>query len=217
MIHIPSVALYFLIGILALAFGLLVGYILRKTVGEKTIGSAEQKAKNLILDAENRSETIKKEITIEAKEEAHRMRGEVEREVRERRVEIQRAEKRLIQKEESLDRKLENIEKKEEGFVQKEQKLADKQKELDGFVEKQIEELERISGYSVEDAKAILLENTEKEIRQEVSVMIRDAEAKAKEEADKKAREIITGAIQRCAADHVAESTVSVVRCRMTR
>ena len=194
-----------------MALGLLVGYILRKAVGEKAIGSAEQKAKNLILDAENRSETIKKEITIEAKEEAHRMRSEVEREVRERRSEIQRAEKRLIQKEESLDAKIENIEKKEENIISKEQKLVEKQKELDRFIVKQIEELERISGYSVEDAKAILLANTEKEIRHEASIMIKEIESKAKEEADKRAREIIVGAIQRCAADHVAEITVSVV------
>jgi len=210
-VDIPIGVIFFLIGIIALAFGLLVGYILRKAVGEKAIGSAEQKAKNLILDAENRSETIKKEITIEAKEEAHRMRSEVEREVRERRAEIQRAEKRLIQKEESLDRKIENIEKKEESIVDKEQKIVEKQKDLDGFIEKQQEELERISGYSVEEAKSILLANTEKEIRYEASVLIKEIESKAKEEADKKAREIITGAIQRCAADHVAESTVSVV------
>lgn len=180
-------------------------------MGEKAIGSAEQKAKNMILDAENRSETIKKEITIEAKEEAHRMRSEVEREIRERRAEIQRSEKRLIQKEEVIDRKTENLEKKEESITNKEQILIEKHHELDGFIAKQIMELERISGYSVEDAKAILLSNIEKEIRYEASIMIKDIESKAKDEADKKAKEIITGAIQRCAADHVAESTVSVV------
>lgn len=180
-------------------------------MGEKAIGSAEQKAKNMILDAENRSETIKKEITIEAKEEAHRMRSEVEREIRERRAEIQRSEKRLIQKEEAIDRKTENLEKKEEGITRKEQTLIEKQHELDGFITKQMDELERISGYTVEEAKNVLLSNIEKEIRYEASVMIKDIESKAKEEADKKAKEIITGAIQRCAADHVAESTVSVV------
>lgn len=180
-------------------------------MGEKAIGSAEQKARNIILDAENRSETIKKEITIEAKEEAHRMRSEVEREIRERRAEIQRSEKRLIQKEEAIDRKTENLEKKEESITKKEQMLIEKQHELDGFIAKQIEELERISGYTVEEAKNVLLSNIEKEIRYEASVMIKEIESKAKEEADKKAKEIITGAIQRCAADHVAESTVSVV------
>lgn len=180
-------------------------------MGEKAIGSAEQKARNMILDAENRSETIKKEITIEAKEEAHRMRSEVEREIRERRAEIQRSEKRLIQKEEAIDRKTENLEKKEESITNKEQSLIEKQNELDGFITKQIEELERISGYTVEEAKNVLLSNIEKEIRYEASVMIKDIESKAKEEGEKKAKEIITGAIQRCAADHVAESTVSVV------
>lgn len=198
-------------GFITLALGLLVGYIVRKTVGEKAIGSAEQKARNLILDAENKSETIKKEITIEAKEEAHKMRNEIEREVRERRAELQRSEKRLIQKEETIDRKIDNLERKEDGITQKEQSLVDKQKELDGFIDKQIKELERISGYTVEDAKSILLDSVEKDIRVEASIMIKDIELKAKEEADKKAKEIITGAIQRCAADHVAESTVSVV------
>lgn len=211
MFYITGILITVLVGIISVAIGLLVGYIIRKTVGEKAIGSAEQKAKNLILDAENKSETIKKEITLEAKEEAHKMRSEIEREVRERRAEIQRSEKRLIQKEETVDRKIENLEKKEEGITNKEESLVDKQKELDGFIQKQLEELERISGYSVEDAKSILLSNVEKEIRVEASLMIKDIELKAKEEGDKKAKEIIVGAIQRCAADHVAESTVSVV------
>jgi ribonuclease Y len=163
------------------------------------------------LDAENKSESIKKEITLEAKEEAHRLRGEVEREARERRAEITKSERRLIQKEESLDKKIENLEKKEEGLGRKEQKLLDKEAELDGFIAKQIEELERISGYTVEEAKKLLLSNVEKEVRTEASLLIKEIEGKAKEEGEKKAKEIITGAIQRCAADHVAESTVSVV------
>lgn len=198
-------------GIIALVFGVLIGYIYRKNVGEKAIGSAEQKAKNLILDAENRSESIKKEALLEAKEEAHRIRSDAERDARERRQEIQRSERRMIQKEESLDRKIENIEKKEENITQKEQSLINKHKELDAAISRQMEELERISGYTVDEAKAILLANTEKEVRHEASVMIKEIESKAKEEADKKAKYIITNAIQRCAADHVAESTVSVV------
>ncbi|MCI9597295.1 MAG: ribonuclease Y [Firmicutes bacterium] len=199
------------VGIIALLIGVLVGYIIRKTVGEKAIGSAEQKAKNLILDAENRSETIRKEYVLEAKEEAHKLRSDADREIRERRAEISKSERRLVQKEESIDRKLENIERKEESITNKEQGIIAKRKELDHVVAQQMEELEKISGYSVEEVKEILLANTEKEIRYEASVMIKDIEAKAKEEADKKAKEIITGAIQRCAADHVAESTVSVV------
>ena len=200
-----------IVGILALAIGLLVGYIIRKNIAEKTIGSAETKARNLVLDAENKAETIKKEMTIEAKEEIHRMRSEAERDVRERRGELQRQEKRLNQKEDYIDKKVENIERKEESITNKEHNLIEKGKELDKVIEREMAELEKISGYSVEEAKEILLANTEKEIRHEASVMIKDIEAKAKEEADKKAKEIITGAIQRCAADHVAESTVSVV------
>ncbi|NLY70304.1 MAG: ribonuclease Y [Clostridiales bacterium] len=209
--EINEIIIRIIIAIVALLLGLLIGYIFRKTVGEKAIGSAEQRAKNLLLDAENKAETIKKEITIEAKEEAHRIRSAVEREIRERRAELSKAERRLIQKEESIEKKIENLEKREEGLTQRELELQEKEKELDGFIAKQIEELERISGYTVEEAKQLLLSNVEKEIRYEASVMIKDLETKAREEAEKKAKEIITTAIQRCAADHVAESTVSVV------
>ena len=194
-----------------LIVGALIGYIYRKNVGEKAIGSAEQKAKNLILDAENKSETLRKEAILESKEEAHRLRSDAEKDARERRAEIQRSERRLIQKEESIDRKLENIERKEESITQKEQNIINKQKDLDKIISRQLEELERISGYTIDEAKALLLSNIEKEVRHDASIMIKDIESKAKEEADKKAKYIITGAIQRCAADHVAESTVSVV------
>lgn len=205
------VVLPILIGLITLVLGLLIGYIYRKNVGEKAIGSAEQKARNLILDAENKSETMKKEIILEAKEETHRLRTDLEREVKERRNEIQRSERRLIQKEESLDKKLDNIEKKELSITKQAEDMAKKNKELDGFLEKQIEELEKISGYTTDQAKELLLEEVEKDVRHDAAILIRDIESKAKEEADKKAKYIITGAIQRCAADHVAESTVSVV------
>jgi ribonuclease Y len=208
---IDELLIRIIIAIIALVFGCLVGYIIRKTIGERAIGSAEQKAKNLILDAEHKSETIKKEITIEAKEEAHRIRSEAEREIRERRSELSKAERRLIQKEEAHDRKIENLERREDNLAKKEQALQEKAEELDGYIAKQIEELERISGYTVEEAKQLLLSTIEKEVRYEASVLIKDIETKAKEEAEKKAKEIITNAIQRCAADHVAESTVSVV------
>ena len=191
--------------------GAFIGYIVRKTVGEKAIGSAEQKARNLILDAENKSEAIKKEAQRDAKEEAHRIRSEAERDAKEKRAEAQRAEKRMIQKEENLDKKLENIERKEENISQKEQALVNKEKDLEQAILRQTEELERISGYTVEEAKQILLQNTEKEVRHDASLMIKEIESKAKEEADKRAKNIITNAIQRCAADSVAESTVSTV------
>ncbi|MBE6036011.1 MAG: ribonuclease Y [Clostridiales bacterium] len=200
-----------IIGIFALALGLLIGYIIRKTVGEKAIGSAELKAKNLILDAETKATTLQKELRMEAKEEAHRIRSEAERDARERRAEVAKTERRMLQKEENIDKKTEALERREEGIVRKEKKLEEKEKELETINARQLAELERISGYSVEEAKALLLSNVEKEIRYEASLMIKEIEAEAKEEANKKAREIITGAIQRCAADTVAESTVSVV------
>ena len=206
-----SPILWIVIIVVVALISVLIGYIIRKNIGEKAIGSAEQKARNMILDAQNKSETIKKEITLEAKEEAHRMRTDAEREVKERRAEIQRAERRMIQKEESLDKKLENIEKREESITKHENEILAKKKELEGFVAKQIEELEKISGLTAEEAKALLLDEIEKDVRHDASLMIKDIESKAKEEADKKAKQIITGAIQRCAADHVAESTVSVV------
>lgn len=200
-----------LVGLIALILGLLIGYIYRKNVGERTIGNAEQKAKNLILDAEKKSESIKKEIVLEAKEDANRIRSSLDREVKDRRNELSRSERRLLQKEESLDRKIENIEKKEANIVRKQETLDKKNQEVDSFIEKQIQELEKISGYTRDEAKEILLSELEKDIRHDAAIMIRNIESEAKEEADKKAKYIITGAIQRCAADHVAESTVSVV------
>ncbi|MDO4869816.1 MAG: ribonuclease Y [Bacillota bacterium] len=195
----------------ALIIGLLVGYILRKSIGEKTIGNAEAKAMNLIADAEKNAENIKKELVLEAKEEAQRRRNEVEKEIRERRNEISKAERRLNQKEDSIDRKLENIEKKEESITNKERNISNRQKEIDELAKKQLLELEKISGYTVDQAREIMLQKVEVEARSDAAVLYKEIESKAKEEADKKAKEIITGAIQRCAADHVAESTVSVV------
>ena len=206
-----SIILMIVIGLVMLVIGILVGYILRKSIGEKTIGNAEQKAKNMILDAENRAETVKKELVLEAKEEAHRQRNDLEKEIRERRNEIQKSERRLIQKEESIDRKLENIEKKEESIINKEKSITNKQQEMDKVLKRQLDELEKISGYSTEHAREIILQKVEKEARSDAAALYKDIESKAKEDADKKAKEIITGAIQRCAADHVAESTVSVV------
>ncbi len=195
----------------ALVIGLLVGYILRKSIGEKTIGNAEAKAANILLDAEKNAENIKKELILEAKEESQRERNELEREIRERRNEISKAERRLNQKEDSIDRKLENIEKKEESITNKEKNISNKQHEIENIVKKQLQELEKISGYTVEQAREIMLQKVEVEARSDAAMLYKEIESKAKEEADKKAKEIITGAIQRCAADHVAESTVSVV------
>ena len=200
-----------LIGVIALVIGILVGYIIRKTIGEKTIGDAETKARNIILDAENRSETIKKEIALEAKEEALKYKNEAEKEIKERRNEVTKSENRLLQKEEAIDRKLENIERKEQSITDKENNIVRKQNEVEALRKKQLAELEKISGYTREEAKQVLLTQLESDIRLEGSQLIREIEGQAKEEADKRAKEIIVGAIQRCAADHVAESTVSVV------
>ena len=200
-----------LIGVIALVIGILAGYIIRKTIGEKTIGDAETKARNIILDAENRSETIKKEIALEAKEEALKYKNEAEKEIKERRNEVTKSENRLLQKEEAIDRKLENIERKEQSITDKENNIVRKQNEVEALRKKQLAELEKISGYTREEAKQVLLTQLESDIRLEGSQLIREIEGQAKEEADKRAKEIIVGAIQRCAADHVAESTVSVV------
>lgn len=199
------------VGIVALLIGVLAGYLLRKMLGEKAIGSAETKAKNIILDAENKSETIKKEIALEAKEEALVYKRDAEKEIKERRNELSKSENRLLQKEESIDKKLENIERKEQSITAKEQNIAKKQNDLENLHKKQLVILEEVSGYTREEAKEILLQQVESEIRVEASQIIRDVEVNTKNEADKKAKEIIVSAIQRCAADHVAESTVSVV------
>ncbi len=207
----PSPMVSVLIGVIVAIVAFVAGYIVRKSSAEKAIGSAEQQAKNIVLDAESKSETIKKEIEIEAKEEAHRMRSEVEKEVRDRRSEVQRQEKRLLQKEESVDRKLESIERKEERIIQKEHQIDDKRAEIDALIDKRVAELEKISGYTADQAKQLLLQEVEKDVRHDASQMIKQIEQEAHEEADKRAKEIITGAIQRCAADHVAETTLSVV------
>ncbi len=199
------------ISIVVLIVGMAIGYLLRKNVGEKTIGSAEQQAQNMILDAQNTVENLKKEKVLEAKEEIHRLRDENEAELKARRTEVSKAERRILQKEENIDRKLENLEKREHGLQKREQSMEEKHREIDSYIQKQVEELERISGYTKEEAKHLLLQELETDIRKEASEMIVAIENEAKEEGDKKAREIITTAIQRYAADQVTETTVSVV------
>lgn len=194
-----------------LIIGLLIGYLLRKNVGESKIGSAEQKAQNLILDAENTAENIKKEKILEAKEETHRLKSDLENEIRDRRKEVEKSERRILQKEENIEKKLENIERREDGLSKRERSMNEKHQKIDEYLAKQREELEKISGYTKEEAKQILLDEVEKDIRKDASAMITQVETEAKDEADKRAREIVTMAIQRCAADQVAETTVSVV------
>ncbi len=206
-----SAILFSFISIVFLVTGIIGGYIWRKNIGEKTIGSAEQKAQNMILDAQNTVDNLKKEKVLEAKDEIHKLREEYENELRIRRGEVQKSERRIQQKEESIDRKLDNIEKRENGLTKREQSMNDKHKEIDSYIAKQVEELEKISGYSREEARQILLREMETDIRKDASDMIVKIETEAKEEGDKKAREIITTAIQRYASDQVTETTVSVV------
>ena len=198
-------------GVIFLIIGLPIGYILRKNVGEKTIGSAEQQAQNLILDAQTQAENLKKEKVLEAKEEIHHLRSDLENEIRLRRNEINKTEKRILQKEENLERKLDNIDKREQGLTKRERSMDEKHKEIDSYIAKQVEELERISGYTRDEAKQVLLDEVEKDVRKDASALITQIESEAKEEADKRAKEIITMAIQRYAADQVTETTVSVV------
>ncbi|MCY6958239.1 ribonuclease Y [Clostridium brassicae] len=183
----------------------------RKNISQAKISEAEIKAKDIVGEAEKNAESIKKEAILEAKEEVHRLRNDFEKESRERRNELQRLERRNIQREELLDKKSDAIEKKEEALNKKQQEVEEKEASIEELYEKQRQELERLSGLTSEEARQILLEETRKEIKHETAMMIKDMENKAKEEADKKAREVISCAIQRCAADHVAESTVHVV------
>jgi ribonuclease Y len=197
--------------IVAVIIGAGVGYSMRKRTAEAQIGSAEEEAKKILVEAEKSGETKKKEALLEAKEDIHKLRQELERETKDRRSELQRQERRLVQKEENIDRKTESLEKKEETLSHKEAKLDKSQAAIEDLHQQQAQELERISGLTSEEARTMLLANAEDEIKHDKALMIKEYEQQAKEESDKKAREIISLAIQRCAADHVAETTVSVV------
>ncbi len=206
-----TTSVYVVLAVIALLVGVLCGYLLRKYLAEARIASAEEAARRIIEEAQKEADAKKREAILEAKEEIHQMRTDAERENRERRNEIQRQERRLLQKEEALDRKLEGLEKKEENLHKKEQELAHKSSQLDELLKKHVAELERISGLTTEEARTILLNNVREEIKRETALIIKEEEARAKEEADKRAREIVTLAIQKGAADIVAETTVSVV------
>ncbi|MCT8976801.1 ribonuclease Y [Clostridium sp. CX1] len=172
---------------------------------------ALEESNRLKEEAEREAESKKKEAIIEAKEEVHKLRTDLEKESRDRRNELQRLERRLIQREELLDKKSDALEKKEDSMNRRQQTIDELQASVEELYGKQREELQRLSGLTAEEAKQILLEEVNKEIKHDTAIMIKEVEAKAKEEADKRAREVITYAIQRCAADHVAETTVHVV------
>ncbi len=199
------------VGLLCLAVGAVAGYQRRKAAAEREIGSAEEEARRIINDAIKSAESKKREATVEAKEEILKARGEFDKEVKDRRNEIQRQENRLNSKEENLDRKLENLERKEENVTARIAQLEREKVELDGLKNSQLELLERISGLTTEEAKRYLIEQLEDDVTHEQALKLKEIQARYKEEAETYAREQIALAIQRCAADHVAEATVSVV------
>ncbi len=198
--------------IITLFIGLLIGYYIRKYIAEARIQSAEEEAKKIIDDAKREGESKKRELILEAKEEAHNLKEIANKENQQRRNELQRLENRLMHREENLDRKSTGIENKEKSLSDKEKKLIKLESEIVEIKEREINTLEQIADFSQSEAKDYLLKKVEDELDHEFARMIKEKEAKAKEESDKKAREIISLAIQRCAADHVAESTVSVVQ-----
>ena len=191
--------------------GMVLGYHYRKRIAEGKISSAEEAAKKIVEEAEKQAEATKRETLLEAKEEVHKLRSEVEKESRERRSEAQRAERRLLQKEENLDKKTESLEAREESLNRKQRDIQKTQEQVDVLYKQQLDELERVSGLTRDQAKEQLLDSVERDISHEVAVKYREIEARAKEDADKNARNIISLAIQKSAADHVAETTVSVV------
>ena len=183
----------------------------RRKKAENTIGSAEEEAKRIVDAAKNTAETKKKEALLEAKDEMHRLRQEAEKEIRERRSELKGQERRQQQKEEALDKKMDNFELKEEKLAQKTKQIDEKMFEAEELKKRQFEILEKISGFTIEQAKEHLLQNLENELTHEKALKISQIEQETRDDADKKARELISHAIQRCAAEHVIEATVSVV------
>ncbi|ADG06316.1 ribonuclease Y [Kyrpidia tusciae] len=195
----------------ALLIGAGIGYWIRRAVAEGKVRTAEQRVTDMLEEAGREAERTRKEALIEAKEEAHRIRSEAEREIREQRTELQRLERRLLQKEEHLDRKTESVERKLEAVAQREREVEHLRAEAEQMVRRQMAELERVSGLTQEQARETILESVERECRHDAAIMIKEIEQQARHEAEKKARDIVVTAIQRFAADHVAETTVSVV------
>lgn len=209
-----DIVIYCVLGAVALLLGIggfFAGIGYRKKVAEGELGSAEEQAKKILNDAYKQAESKKREMTLEAKEEIQKLRSEYDKEVKEKRNELNRQDRRLQQKEDSLDKKIENAEKKEAALAEKAEAVEKSRKEIESLKEKEMALLERIADMSTAEAKDLLLKKVECEIRHETAKMISDIESKAKDEADDKAKNIIGLAIQRCAADHVTESTVSVV------
>ncbi len=202
--------------IIALAVSVPVTFVLtsnyRKKQVNETIGNAQEKAREIIDEALTAAEKQKREALLEVKEESIRTRNELEKEIRDRRNEVQRNERRIQQKEESIDRKTDALERREQSLTSREESLHKRKEEVEKLGAQRLQELERISGLTSEQAKEYLLKLVEDDVKHDAAVMIKEIETEAKEEADKRAREYVVGAIQRCAADHVAEATISVVQ-----
>lgn len=197
--------------LIVFAIGIAIGFFIRKLISEARIGSAKKEADSIIEEAKKTVENEKRELLLQAKEEIHKNRVELEREIKERRNEMQRLERRVLQKEEGLDKKSETLEQKEEQLSKKVKENQELKEKLEESLKKQQAELEKVAGMTAEEAKQMLIRNIEHEVKLETALMIKNMEANAKEEANKKAKDIIATAIQKCAADQVAEHTVSVV------
>lgn len=211
----PGIAFYVIAGALLLIAAFVaykIGYNARSKADEGKIGNAEQKAREIIDDALKTAETKKRESLLEIKEESIKTKNELEKETKERRAELSRNERRLQQKEENVDKKLETLERREQSLASKEDALAKKKEEVNKLHEQRVQELERISGLTSEQAKEYLLKVVEEEVKHETALMIKEMDMRVKEESGKKAKEYVVNAIQRCAVDHVAESTISVVQ-----
>ena len=198
--------------VLAVVITWFVAVAYRKNIAEAKVGKAEDKAREIIDEALKSAEAKKRETLLEAKEEALKTKNDIDKEVKERRSELQRMEKRVLSREENLDKKTEAVEKKEAFLSKKEAELDAKKREISDLEAKRTQELERISGLTSEQAKEYLLKTVEDDVKHETAVMIKELETKAKEEADKKAKDYVVTAIQKCAADHVSETTISLVQ-----
>ena len=198
--------------VIAVPVSALVAINYQKKMVEAKLGNADEKAREIIDEALKTAETKKRESLLEVKEESIRTKNELDKEIKERRAEAQRYERRVQQKEENIDKKADAIEKKEASLAQKEEALAKQREEISKLSEQRLQELERISGLTSEQAKDYLLKIVEDEVKHETAVMVKEMESRAKEEADKKAKEYVVTAIQKCAADHVSETTISVVQ-----
>ncbi len=198
--------------VIAVPLTILITVSILKNMNIKKVGNAEEKAREIIDDALKTAERSKREALLEAKEETLKTRNELEKESKERRAELQRYERRVLSKEEALDKKADTLERRKANFNAKEEQLTKKYTELEKLSSQRVQELERISGLTSEQAKEYLLKTVEDEVKHETAVLVKELESRAKEEADKKAKEYVITAIQKCAADHVAETTISVVQ-----